>query len=247
MPIYAIGTPIFDKVTINLENGEQFVIESNGVSTENYYIQSANLNGDNLKTSFIRHDDIVRGGNLTFEMSNQPNMDWFDSHPSSAIADNLITPVPYFEAESRTFTDKMEVKMGSVDPNSKIYYQTNGGEPQEYTAPFVLEASAKFVAYAEKDGKKSFETTAEFFKIDGSRSIELHAEYANQYAAGGDKALIDYMRGRRQLPYWFLAGLLGAGSQGHSGFRRSQVIQHAWNRFSPGHQIMDLLSKASGI
>ncbi len=71
---YVIGSPLFRKATITLENGNQFVIEAEGNSPENYYIQSGTLNGRELDKNYIRYSDIVDGGTLRFEMGPQPNL-----------------------------------------------------------------------------------------------------------------------------------------------------------------------------
>lgn len=69
---YVIGSPMFKKVTVNLENGKKFIIEAPANSAENVYIKSASLNGKKHTANFIRHSDIVNGGLLKLEMSNQP-------------------------------------------------------------------------------------------------------------------------------------------------------------------------------
>ena len=70
---YVIGSPLFKKATITMENGNKFVIEANNNSKENLYIQSATLNGRVLDKNFIRYDDIADGGIIRFEMGSQPN------------------------------------------------------------------------------------------------------------------------------------------------------------------------------
>ncbi|MDO6390115.1 GH92 family glycosyl hydrolase [Pontibacter sp. BT731] len=70
---YVLGSPVFKKATINLENGKQFVIEAEGNSKENVYIRSARLNGKAYSKNFIRHQDIVNGGLLKFKMGSKPN------------------------------------------------------------------------------------------------------------------------------------------------------------------------------
>ncbi len=75
-PYYIIGAPSFDEITINLENGNKFKITANNISNENYYIQSATLNGKPFERSWISHDEIVNGGTLTFEMGVTPNKHW---------------------------------------------------------------------------------------------------------------------------------------------------------------------------
>ncbi len=74
--IYAIGTPLFKKVSINLENGKTFTIKANNVSKKNIYIQSAKLNGKPLNTPFIKHQDIMNGSKLTFQMGAEANKSW---------------------------------------------------------------------------------------------------------------------------------------------------------------------------
>lgn len=71
--IYAFGSPNFDKVTINLPKGKEFVIEAINNSKENIYIQRAELNGKDYPKSYISHEDIVKGGKLKFIMGNKPN------------------------------------------------------------------------------------------------------------------------------------------------------------------------------
>ncbi|RZK81064.1 MAG: glycoside hydrolase family 92 protein [Pedobacter sp.] len=69
---YVIGSPVFRKATITLENGKKFVVEASNNSTENVYIQSATLNGKSYSKNFIKHSDIMNGGTIKFEMGNKP-------------------------------------------------------------------------------------------------------------------------------------------------------------------------------
>jgi predicted alpha-1,2-mannosidase len=70
---YVIGTPGLSKANINLENGKSFIITANNLSEKNIYIQSITLNGKKYEKLFIRHEDIMNGGELIFEMSSTPN------------------------------------------------------------------------------------------------------------------------------------------------------------------------------
>jgi len=70
---YVLGSPVFKKTTITLEDGKKFVIEADNNNQKNVYIQSAKLNGDDFSRNFLRYQDIVNGGTLKLEMSNQPN------------------------------------------------------------------------------------------------------------------------------------------------------------------------------
>lgn len=70
---YVLGSPLFEKATITLEDGKQFIIEAKNNSAENVYIESASLNGKEFSKNWITYSDIVEGGKLTFVMSNKPN------------------------------------------------------------------------------------------------------------------------------------------------------------------------------
>lgn len=71
--VYDIGTPAFDKLTINLDNGNVFEITAQNLSSSNYYVKKVVLNGKALNKPFINHSEITKGGKLVFEMSNKPN------------------------------------------------------------------------------------------------------------------------------------------------------------------------------
>ncbi len=73
---YEIGSPIFEKATINLQGGKTFVIEAENVSDKNFYIQSATLNGVPFNKTAITHQQIVQGGILHFVMGSEPNKNW---------------------------------------------------------------------------------------------------------------------------------------------------------------------------
>lgn len=73
---YEIGSPIFEKSTLNLPNGKTFVIEAENVSNKNFYIQSVTLNGKAFNKTAISHQEMLKGGILHFVMGAQPNKNW---------------------------------------------------------------------------------------------------------------------------------------------------------------------------
>ncbi|HWS00356.1 MAG TPA: GH92 family glycosyl hydrolase, partial [Prolixibacteraceae bacterium] len=76
IPVYNIGSPLYEKVVINLPGKKTFVIQANNNSAENLYIQSATLNGTSFDRTWITHEEIVRGGTIVFEMGDKPNKKW---------------------------------------------------------------------------------------------------------------------------------------------------------------------------
>ena len=75
-PYYMIGSPVFPKLTLNLENGKAFTIIAENASSENIYIQRAELNGQPYTHNYLLHEDIMKGGELHFVMGNKPNPAW---------------------------------------------------------------------------------------------------------------------------------------------------------------------------
>jgi predicted alpha-1,2-mannosidase len=69
---YVIGSPLFKKITITLENGKKFTVEANNNNSRNVYIQSATLNGKPYTHNWISHAAIMNGGILRFEMGDKP-------------------------------------------------------------------------------------------------------------------------------------------------------------------------------
>lgn len=69
---YVFGSPLFNEATINIPGQKRFTIKTVNNSEKNIFIKSVSLNGKKIKNSFIRHEDILKGGTLVFEMSSQP-------------------------------------------------------------------------------------------------------------------------------------------------------------------------------
>lgn len=75
-PGFALGSPLFDKITVSLNNryyqGKEFVIETKNNNLQNDYIQSMNLNGKVWTDTHIPFEAIINGGHLIMEMGSQP-------------------------------------------------------------------------------------------------------------------------------------------------------------------------------
>ena len=193
---YIIGSPLFNKATINLENGKTFTVEMVYKSEENIYIKSAKLNGKNYEYSYINHNDIVNGGTLVFEMTNTPS-NWGAKDefiPSTSIKEHKIVPAPFIAKGDIAFKESTEVELISVDAAANIYFSL-GDNYKKYSNPITISEKATLQVYAEKNGVKSAVITTDFYKIDPNIKIKLEAKYANQYNAGGDNALIDGIKG----------------------------------------------------
>lgn len=82
MPMYNIGSPVFERSIVHLENGKDFTINTKNYAPENKYIQSAKLNGKIWDKPWFSHSDILDGGKLELVMGNKANKTW-GSDPGS--------------------------------------------------------------------------------------------------------------------------------------------------------------------
>ncbi|MCU4174252.1 GH92 family glycosyl hydrolase [Carboxylicivirga sp. N1Y90] len=88
--LYVIGTPLINQVDISLENSKTFVIKTVNLSDDNIFIQNATLNGMPLETSYIKHSDIMQGGELIFEMGNKANKQLWVQQEAFPPSDTFI-------------------------------------------------------------------------------------------------------------------------------------------------------------
>ena len=72
-PIYDLGVPLFDEIKVRLPNGKFLTIAAKEKSAGNKYVSSVELNGQVLDRLWLRHDEIVNGGQLVFVISPEPN------------------------------------------------------------------------------------------------------------------------------------------------------------------------------
>lgn len=207
-PMYCVGSPLFKRMTIHFENDKKFVIHARNNSGDNRYIQSASLNGTTYTTSYLNHDDLMKGGMVELQMGPRPNPSWASReedcpHSPPSLA---FTPVPYFHTAAKTFTDSMTIEIASPLPGAEIWYSTGGepimiGESQagsaiaKYTAPLLVNRSTYVTAYAQKDSRKSIPVSAKFVQSKPVGTLTLQAHYDQQYTGGGDGALVDGLRG----------------------------------------------------
>jgi predicted alpha-1,2-mannosidase len=73
---YIIGRPFVPRATLNLPNGKRFTIVADGLDDAHPYIGSATLDGKPLDRAFLRHEEIMAGGELHLTMQATPNREW---------------------------------------------------------------------------------------------------------------------------------------------------------------------------
>ncbi|MGV3658027.1 MAG: GH92 family glycosyl hydrolase [Chitinophagaceae bacterium] len=196
---YILGTPVFDKVTIHLENGKQFVVTAGRRNKDDFYVQSVKLNGKPQSASYILHNDVMNGGQLHFALGQTPNKQWGTSEnnlPKTAIREHLVTPVPYFEGKDKKFKGEATVAIRSIDKSADIYYaiaplQGSAGSYKKYGSPATINASSTVHAYAVKNGVQSQPVMQDFYRIPEDKVVRVISKVNQLYTAGGPDALID--------------------------------------------------------
>jgi predicted alpha-1,2-mannosidase len=141
---YQIGTPYFDEVSINLGDEKTFVVKAESLSDKNYYIQSVLLNGKELTVPFIKHSDIIGGGELIFKMGSKPNKEWGKTvgvKPYSLTNEKFVS-TPYIKNNIGFFPTKTKIELGCATGRAEIRYTLNGSTPDKdsrlYRTPFAL-------------------------------------------------------------------------------------------------------------
>ena len=71
---YVLGAPLFKKVTLQLENGKQFIINAPDNSEINRYVEELEWGNKNYYNNYINHFDVLEGGELNFDMTSSPNL-----------------------------------------------------------------------------------------------------------------------------------------------------------------------------
>lgn len=195
---YVFGTPLFPEISIELEEGKVFNIQAKGLSEENIYIQSAFLNGEPLERLYLRHGDIMAGGELVLNMGNDPSTIWWNELPGHPFGGQRALPVPVINSSSLTFYKDLEVEISSAQSNRIVYYTTSQKDTVrgEGQLKVTLSETDTIVAWVtDPDGNSSRQVQSTFYKIDEGRKVASLTEYANQYSADGEQSLVDHLRG----------------------------------------------------
>ncbi|WP_108866215.1 GH92 family glycosyl hydrolase [Aquimarina aquimarini] len=168
-PEYVIGSPTFEKATINLDNGKTFTIKANNASKENIYFSSLKLNGQEYPNTYLKHEDILKGGELVFEMTNTPNKKWGVATTNRPMSDTQKTvSIPYLTSDYTSFLDTKTITLGCDTKDAEIYYTIDGSQPTKkstkYVAPFQIKSSTNLKMKSFKNGLISSYTPSVFLE-----------------------------------------------------------------------------------
>jgi len=181
MDYYVIGSPVFNEVTLNLENGNSFNIIANNNGAENVYIQSAKLNGEQYSKTYLKHEDIMNGGKIVFEMGNEPNKNRGtkkEDRPYSPTKKFKHAKAPKIDFSDILFLESRTITLSSDDAGAKIHYTLDGSEPTEksarYTKPLTITKSSLLKTKSFVAGiYPSYPRTVHFSKIEMLEAVNV--------------------------------------------------------------------------
>ncbi|MGW5253115.1 GH92 family glycosyl hydrolase [Streptomyces sp. NPDC004012] len=178
---YAIGSPLFKKATVHLENGRDLVINAPRNSTRNVYIQGLKVNGRPWTSTALPHSLLSRGGVLDFDMGPRPSS-WGsgkNAAPVSITQDDKVpsprTDVlkgdgPLFDNTSLTEAAVTSVDLPVASPTKAVQYTLTS--PADHTkAPtgWTLQGSADGTRWTtldqRSDGAFSWDRQTRAFSI----------------------------------------------------------------------------------
>ena len=209
---YVLGSPRFEEMAIQLENGREFRIVAAEAAAGKRYIQALDLNGNQHTSATLTHEQIETGGILTVQLQNTPNTEFArdpDDRPVSRVAYDPVQP-PFARHAPRSFIESDSLVLAAHDPAVAIWYQWNGedapsaSETQIYKGAIPLTETGSISFWAERGSLVSSRLTTHFKEIPSGKTIRFDwepredevAPYAGQYSAGGDRALIDGIMGK---------------------------------------------------
>jgi len=70
--VYLLTSPVFDEVKIKVANKNNLTIKAENLSAKNKYIQTVTFNGKVIERSWLRHNEIISGGELILQMGDKP-------------------------------------------------------------------------------------------------------------------------------------------------------------------------------
>jgi len=130
---YAIGSPLFTKATVHLENGADLVVEAPRNSARNVYVQGVRVNGRPWHSTALPHRLLARGGVIEFDMGPRPS-DWGTGRHAAPVSITQDDEVPVPRADV-------------VRGDGPLFDDTSATEAAVTTVDLPVEGRAKAVQY----------------------------------------------------------------------------------------------------
>lgn len=197
---YVIGTPLFPRATIELDNGAQVVIAAPAVSDANRYVQAVRVDGQPRAQALLDHAELLAGATIEFDMGPTPNPSWgaIELGEPLAARERARLPTPTLAPTDRTFSGTLELR-ASGPADARLHYTLDGSDPgpdsPTLAGPLVLDRSAIVQVVAIAGERRSGIARADVHRRLHDWAVELRHAYNPQYHAGGPAGLVDGLRG----------------------------------------------------
>ncbi|MFI1574627.1 GH92 family glycosyl hydrolase [Streptomyces anulatus] len=186
---YAIGSPLFKKVTVRMDNGRKLVVKAPKNSDRNIYVQGVKVNGKKWTSTALPHDVLAKGGTLEFDMGPKPSA-WGtgkDAAPVSVQKDDKV-PTPKGDAlkgDGALFDDTSATSaaVGSVElpvPSATkgIQYTLTSAAADKAPKGWTLQGSADGEKWTDIDRRSgqsfAWDKQTRVFSVDRPGSYEKY-------------------------------------------------------------------------
>src|SRR5262249_35276576 len=231
LPEYVLGTPLFDKATLVLEDGRRFVIRARRRTAGDFYVQAVRLNGRRYSRAVLAHEAILAGGELVFELGPRPSS-WAsreDDRPRSAVVGIPLTPAPVASGPVLG-AGPTALVLSAADAGDEIRYTMDGRTPDEtssrYSEPLTVSPPATITFRARRGDAWSPVVQAMVRYLDPRRHIVLYSPLTPEYSGGGDQALIDGRQGELDFRLGRWQGFQGVELDAELDLGAVQEIHH---------------------
>jgi predicted alpha-1,2-mannosidase len=187
---YTIGSPLFTKATVHLENGRELVVKAKRNSARNVYVQDVRFNGVKWRSTALPHAMIARGGELEFEMGPRPSS-WGTGRFAAPVsitrgdqvpsprADVLKGPGALFDDTSATEEAVTSVDLPVSGPARAVQYTlTSPADRTRAPTAWALQGSADGTTWETLDERsgESFRWARQLraFSVDTPGSYERY-------------------------------------------------------------------------
>ncbi|MEI7032756.1 GH92 family glycosyl hydrolase [Streptomyces pratensis] len=182
---YAVGSPLFTKATVRLDNGRKLVVKAPKNSAENVYVQGLKVNGRKWDSTALPHDLLARGGTLEFAMGPEPSA-WGTGRDAAPVSiqkdDEVPTPAgdtlrgggPLFDDTSATSAAVGSVEL-PVAPGTKArQYTLTSAAADRAPKGWVLQGSVDGERWTDLDRRSdesfAWDRQTRVFSVDRTRA-----------------------------------------------------------------------------
>lgn len=200
--LHVVGSPLFDRATIALENGEKVVIDCPHQRAENAYVQTLTVDGERRDALEISCRELERGCHIVMEMGSQGRR----AGCTMTAQTTPYTVAPTFDRWEQRFDGATTVRIDGRqqrDSVAEVYYTLDGSRPTtlsaQYTGPIAIPDTAKqitiqAVAYTAAGGYSAV-VKHTMTRYAADKTLKYITEPDPQYYENGAEGLIDGLYG----------------------------------------------------